>query len=96
MGFIAGITNVMSVYRLLTCLSVLTKTLKRRHNDRDGISNHKPHGCLLNRLFGCRLKKTLVNSPHKGPATRKMLPFDDVIMKTKIIIGPKEPFDVLS
>ena len=22
----------------------------------------------------------LVNSPHKGPATRKMFPFDDVIM----------------
>ena len=24
-----------------------------------------------------------VNSPHKGPVTRKMFPFDDVIMKTK-------------
>ena len=26
-----------------------------------------------------------VNSPHKGPVTRKMFPFDDVIMKKKTI-----------
>ena len=66
-----------------------------RHNDHDGISNHQPHGCLLNRLFRRRSKKTSklrvtglcvgnspgpVNSPHKGPVTRKMFPFDDVIM----------------
>ena len=66
-----------------------------RHNDHDGVSNHQPHGCLLNRLFRRRSKKTPklritglcagnspgpVNSPHKGPVTRKMFPFDDVIM----------------
>ena len=65
------------------------------HNDHDGVSNYQPHGCLLNRLFRRRSKKTSklrvtglcagnspgpVNSPHKGPVTRKMLPFDDVIM----------------
>ena len=65
-----------------------------RHNDHDGVSNHQPHGCLLNR-FGRRSKKTSkvrvtgpcagnsagpVNSPHKGPVTRKMFPFDDVTM----------------
>ena len=64
-----------------------------RHNDHDGVSNHQLHGCLLNRLFRRRSKKTSklrvtglcvgnspgpVNSPHKGPVTRKMLPFDDV------------------
>ena len=27
------------------------KSLLRRHNGHDGASNHKPHGCLLNRLF---------------------------------------------
>ena len=32
--------------------------LQRRHNDHDGISNHLPHGCLLNRLFSRRSKKT--------------------------------------
>ena len=66
-----------------------------RHNDHDGVSNHQPHSCLLNRLFRRRSKKTSklrvtglcvgnspgpVNSPHKGPVTRKMFPFDDVIM----------------
>ena len=72
-------------------------TLHWRHNDHDGVSNHQPHGCLLNRLFRRISKKTSklrvsgrcvgkspgpVNSPHKGPITRKMLPFDDVIMPT--------------
>ena len=27
-------------------------TLQWPYNGRDGVSNHKPHGCLLNRLFG--------------------------------------------
>ena len=72
-----------------------TAPLHWRHNDNDGVSNHQPHGCLLNRLFRRRSKKTSklrvtglcvgnspgpVNSPHKGPVTRKMFPFDDVIM----------------
>ena len=70
-------------------------TLHWRHNDHDGVSNHQPRGCLLNRLFRRRSKKTSklrftglcvgnspgpVNSPHKGPVTRKMCPFNDVIM----------------
>ena len=29
-----------------------------RHNDRDDVSNHQPHDCLLNRLFRRRSKKT--------------------------------------
>ena len=33
-------------------------TLQWRHNGRDGASNHQPLDCLLNRLFGRRLKKT--------------------------------------
>ena len=32
--------------------------LRWRRNGRDGVSNHQPHDCLLNRLFGCRSKKT--------------------------------------
>ena len=70
--------------------------LQWRHNDHDGVSNHQPHGCLLNRLFRRRSKKTSklrvtgicvgnspgpVNSPHKGPVTRKMFPFDDDIKR---------------
>ena len=33
-------------------------TLHWRHHDHGGVSNHQPHGCLLNRLFRCRSKKT--------------------------------------
>ena len=35
-----------------------TETLPWRHNDSDGVSNHQPHDCLLNRLFRRRSKKT--------------------------------------
>ena len=38
---------------VLVCLSLLW-----RHNGHDGVSNHQPHDCLLNRLFRRRLKKT--------------------------------------
>ena len=69
--------------------------LRWRHNERDGVSNHQPHDCLLSRLFWRRSKKSskfrvtglcegnirgLVKSPHKGLVTRKMFPFDDIIM----------------
>ena len=58
-------------------------------NGHCGVSNHQPHHCLLNRLFGCNSKKAsklrvtglcVGNSPHKWPVTRKIIPFDDVIM----------------
>ena len=34
------------------------KSLLWCHNGLAGVSNHQPHDCLLNRLFGCRSKKT--------------------------------------
>ena len=37
------------------CTAIL---LRWRHNGHDGVSIHQPHHCLLNRLFGCRSKKT--------------------------------------
>ena len=43
------------------CWIIVNKTyiaLHWRHNDHDGVSNHRPHGCLLNRLFRRRSKKT--------------------------------------
>ena len=81
-----------------------------RHNGRDSILNHQLHDCLLNRLFSRRSKKTSklrvtglcagnspapVNSPHKWPVTRKMFPFDDVIMFMPHLIpvlGAPNPF----
>ena len=79
----------------LYCINTLdyTCTLQWHHNERDGVSNHQLHSCLLNRLFMHRSKKTLklcvtgfvrgihrrpVKSPHKGPVTRKR--FVNVIM----------------
>ena len=50
-------------------------SLQWRHNERDGVSNHQPHDCLLNHLFRRRSKKTskirvtglcVVNSPVIG------------------------------
>ena len=74
--------------------SLQLMSLRWRHNGRDSVSNHQPHDCLLNRVFRRWPKKTSklrvtglrgihrgpVNSPHKWPVTRKMFPFDDVIM----------------
>ena len=80
-------------YWSLFCNIILS--LHWRHNGHDGVSNHQPYGCLLNRLFRRRSKKTSklrvtglcagnspgpANSSHKGPVTRKIFPFDDVIM----------------
>ena len=36
----------------------ISLTLRWRHNDHAGVSNHQPHGCLLNRLFRRKSKKT--------------------------------------
>ena len=92
-SLVLNIVTVVSIYPYHS--GQLHLPLRWRHNDHDGVSNHQPHGCLLNRLFRRRSKKTSklrvtglcagnspgpVNSPHKGPVTRKMFPFDDVIM----------------
>ena len=37
-----------------------------------------------------------VNSPHKGPVTRKMLPFDDVIMFAHICVVYRFVLNTLS
>ena len=76
-------------------------TLRWRHNWRNSVSNHQPHHCLLNRLFRRRSKKTpklrvtglcVGNSPGTGelkwPVTRKMFPFDDVIMNCEVKWAP--------
>ena len=72
------------------------------HNELAGVSNHQRHDYLFNRLITRRAKKTSKlrvtglyvgnspvtgESPHRGPVTRKMFPFDDVIMRPPIIVG---------
>ena len=50
-------------------------SLRWRHNGCDSVSNHQPHDCLLNRLFGRRSKKTGLcagNSPGTGELPAQM------------------------
>ena len=76
-------------------------TLHWRHHDHHSVSNHQPHGYLFNLLFRRISNKTSklrvtglcvgnspgpVNSPHKGTVTRKMFPFDDVIITRRLAI----------
>ena len=76
-------------------MSQVMAWLEWRHNERHAVSNRWRLECLLNRLFRRTSKKGSklcatglcggihrwpVDSPHKGPVTRKMFPFDDVIM----------------
>ena len=78
-------------------------SLQWRHNGRDGVSDHQPYDCSLNCIFKEQIKENFqssaslasvreihrwpVNSPRKGPVTRKMFPFDDVIMWMENIFG---------
>ena len=39
-------------------LTLVISALQLRHNEQDGVWNHQPHDCLLNRLFKRRSKKT--------------------------------------
>ena len=45
-------------FSYLTVHLVTVMSLLWRHSRRDGVSNHQPHDCLLNRLFRRRSKKT--------------------------------------
>ena len=55
----------MCTCNTVSCVSLSYRThainrpsLRWRHNDHAGVSNHQPHGCLLNRLFRRKSKKT--------------------------------------
>ena len=67
----------------------------------DGVTNHQPDDYLLNRLLRRRSKKNqspaslafvreiprwLVNSPHKGSVSRKMVPICICVVKLKIVL----------
>ena len=67
---------------------VFSLSLERRHNERVGVSTQRRFDFLPfvqvqtkeNRKAPRHWSLWPVNSPHKGPVTRKMIPFDDVIM----------------
>ena len=75
--------------------SVTPWTLQWRYHECDGVSNHLRFDCLLDRFsiadqrrhqrssalaFVRGIQRWPVDSPHKGPVTRKLFSFDDVIM----------------
>ena len=80
--------------------------LQGRHNERDGVSNNQLHDCLLKRLSRRKSKTTSKlrvtalcagNSSvtgefpaHKRPVTRKIFPFDHVIMVLHIKTKPNK------
>ena len=51
-----------------------------------GVDQRK-HQSSASLAFVCGIHRGPVNSPHKGPVTRKMFPFDDVIMKCKSMVS---------
>ena len=89
-----GACNLFIYHTPLLVMCVI-ETLLWRHNECDGISNCWRRNCLLKCLFRHRSKKILklrvtglcegnsspVKSPYTRPVSRKILPFDDVIMK---------------
>ena len=98
---VTGGTGAVISHNVMFFAANTKSTLRWRHNERDSVSSHQPHDCLLNGLFRRRSKKTSklrvtglcvgnspgpVNSPHKGPVMRKMFPFDDVIMNNHVLI----------
>ena len=65
--------------RTIVCSTVYLGTDQRKHQSSASLA------------FVRGIHQWLVNSPHKGPVTRKMFPFDDVIMENSKA-GPILPF----
>ena len=64
---------------LIVCLNVCSVADRRKHQS------------SMSLAFVRGIHRWQVNSPHKGPVTRKMFPFDDVIMEWKSFgeMGPR-------
>ena len=60
----------------ITSLTIVYSTF---YSDAD----QRKHQSSASLAFVWGIHRWPVNSPHKGPVTRKMLPFDDVIMRTR-------------
>ena len=54
LGLPLGLTH----FRVTTIYYHIYVSSRWRHDGHDGVSNHQPHDCLLNRLFRRRSKKT--------------------------------------
>ena len=62
----------------ITSLTIVYSTV---YSDAD----QRKHQCSASMAFVRGIHREPVNSPHKWPVTRKMFPFDDVIMSNQIL-----------
>ena len=89
-------TSPYASIQLLQCQWSIPVTLQWRHNNRDGVSTLPDSRLFTQAFIQAQINESIklrvtglcaanssvpMNSPHKGPVTRKMFPFDDVIMK---------------
>ena len=58
-------------------------------------ADQRKHRSSVSLAFVRGIHRLPVNSPHKGPVTRKMFPFDDVIMQISMKACPKHVCKVL-
>ena len=58
LSFILTHINAHCTAHLWVTVTQNRNALRWRHNERDGISNHQPHHCLLNRLYWRISKKS--------------------------------------
>ena len=63
----------------ITSLPIVYSTVYSRRRS-------KKHQSSASLAFVRGIHRWPVNSPHKGPVTRKMFPFDDVIMRCELVI----------
>ena len=79
-----NLCSFISLFELFYCFGESYLSLRWRHNGCDGVSNHQPHDCLLNRLFRGRSKKTsklhvtglcAENSPGTGEFPAQMVSY---------------------
>ena len=79
----AHVENFLMVY------SGKTITLQWRHNEGNGVftyltvcsgADQRVHESSASLAFVRKIHQWPVNSPHRGPVTRKLFPFDDVFM----------------
>ena len=66
------------------CSTVYSVADQRKHQS-SAVADQRKHQSSAPLAFVKGIHRSPVNSPHKGPVTRKMFPFDDVVMKTSYI-----------
>ena len=51
-------------WKTFSCHGIIKLPIKWRHIEHDGVSNHQPDDCLLNRLFNAQIKENITAPRH--------------------------------